>query len=61
VVQRRGQVKRQRYQCHFKERDKEALTLDYAFEDLDLAMSYVSLVVRFLSFISKGRVVDARH
>lgn len=51
----------QRYQCHFKERDKESFSVDCAFGDLDEAMSYVSLVVRFLSFIAEGRVVDAKQ
>jgi DNA repair protein RadC len=50
-----------RYQCQFRERNQQASFTDCSFGDLDQAMSYVSLVVRFLSFVTEGVVVDSKE
>ena len=48
----------ERYLCQFKMQDQEAFTSDGAFDDLDLAMSFISLVVRFLHHVEAGQVID---
>ena len=49
-----------RYQCQFRENDADPFTTDCAFGDLDLAMSFVSLVVRFSEQIIAGEVIDRK-
>jgi len=48
----------ERFECQFRERGKKDFTTDCAFGDLDEAMSYVSLVVRFLASVDCGQVLD---
>ena len=49
-----------RYQYQFRERDQAGFTTDCAFGELDNAMSFVSLVVRFVPKVAEGKVFDKK-
>jgi len=49
-----------RYQCQFKDHPENGFTTDCAFDDLDMAMSFVSLVIRFLPLLQAGQVLDSK-
>lgn len=59
-ISRRFRPRGKHYQCQFKEHNRLDFTNDCAFDDLDLAMSYVSLAVRFAQNLEAGQVVDSK-
>jgi DNA repair protein RadC len=49
-----------RYQCHFREHGQDRFIEDGTFDDLDVAMSFTSLVVRFVDQVAEGQVFDKK-
>ena len=56
-LSRRFRKNGSRYLCQFRQRNQDYFTTDCAIDDLDEAMSYVSLVVRFFSNYPAGKVI----
>ncbi len=50
-----------RYRCQFRQRGQKDFITDCAFGDIDVAMSFVSLAVRFLAQITEGQVLDEKE
>ena len=50
-----------RYQCQFREHGKEGFSEDGIFNSLDMAMSFTSLVVRFVDPVAEGQVFDKKQ
>jgi|GEM_PF-1544187 len=59
-AKRRLSRRNSRYECQFRANGGDEYSTDCAFNDLDLAMSFVSLVVRFSSQVEAGKVFDGK-
>jgi DNA repair protein RadC len=51
----------ERYHCKFREHGQEGFIEDGAFDNLDVAMSFTSLVVRFVDQVAEGQVFDKKQ
>jgi len=49
-----------RFECQFRDRLQGSFITDCTMDELDYALSYVSLVVRFVSRIAEGMVFDSK-
>jgi len=49
-----------RYRCQFREHGQDRYIEDGTFDSLDLAMSFTSLVVRFVDQVFEGQVLDTK-
>jgi DNA repair protein RadC len=49
-----------RYQCQFREHGQDRFSEDGTFNNLDVAMSFTSLVVRFIDQVAEGQVYDKK-
>jgi len=49
-----------RYQCHFREHGQDGFIENGTFDNLDVAMSFTSLVVRFVDRLAEGQVFDKK-
>jgi len=49
-----------RFLSQFRYREKDFFTTDCAFDELDLALSYASLVVRYVNNVAEGLVLDSK-
>lgn len=52
--------KGQCYLCQFRDTDKNYFVTDCSFSNLDIAMSYLCLVIRFVPKVGEGKVLDAK-
>jgi len=57
-IKRKFHKKSQRFECQFRIQNENAFQTECTIDNIDEAMSYVSLVVRYFDKVEAGKVVD---